>query len=445
MWFSVVQAAGGRAESRGANPTFTRPPSLALRPAGQPANPAHTDMHTKLRTLILSLALGAAATLPARAAVTLDGTNVQVGGFFSQGWLDSTNNNFPTTDNGGTFDFREEGFNVSTTIGSHLRIGAQVFAQRLGDIGGDQVKLDWADADYNFASWFGLRAGRVKFPKGLYGEALDLDMVRPFVFLPSAIYSPILRDFSSSFNGGMAYGTVNVGKKNSFDYEIFYGFIPMTPNEGVANFYNTAGLYAPPGLTQIKMNSTTGGQLTWNTPIEGLKAVYSYSFFGDLRTDGPFAAYPPVNLHTNIDRFTYSTWSAEYLRGDWTFAAEYQKNSGNITYEAPPVLGVVGNTVGWTGWYVSAARRLSSKWEVGSYFGSLHDGESTTPGNLPSQFQHDLAMSVRYDISEHAIIKLEWHDINGTYQTFNTTQIPNPADKLKNNTQLIAVKTTLFF
>ena len=413
--------------------------------AGRRGREAHfTTMHTTLRTLILGAIIGLATALPSRAAITIDGTNVQVGGFFSQGWLDGTNNNYPTVDNGGTWNFREEGFNASTTVGSHLRLGAQVFAQNLGGIGGDQVKLDWADADYNFSSFFGLRAGRVKFPKGLYGEALDLDMVRPFIFLPAAVYNPILRDFSSSFNGAMAYGSVNAGK-SSFDYEIFYGYIPMTPNEGVANFYNTAGLYAAPGLTNIRMNSATGGQVTWNTPISGLKAVYSYSYFGDLRTDGPFAAYAVVDLHTNIDRFTYRTYSAEYLRDSWTFAAEFQRNSGNITYEAPPILPQVGNAVGWTGWYVSAARRFGDKWELGTYYGSLQDGASSTPGSLPSQYQHDTDFSVRYNVNDHVIVKLEWHDIDGTYQTFNTVQIPNPANKLKSESQVIAVKTTLFF
>jgi hypothetical protein len=400
-------------------------------------------MHTKIRTLILSAFIGLASAIPGRAAITIDGTNVQVGGFFSQGWLDDTNNNYPTSDNGGTWDFREEGFNASTTVGSHLRLGAQVFAQRLGAIGGDQVKLDWADADYNFSPYFGLRAGRVKYPKGLYGEALDLDMVRPFAFLPSAVYNPVLRDFSSSFNGGMAYGSIPVGKSNSFDYEVFYGYIPMTPREGVANFYNTAGLYTPSGLTNIRMNSTTGGQLTWNTPVSGLKLVYSYSFFTDLRTYGPFAAYPPVSLHTNIDRLSYNTYSAEYLHNDWTFASEFQRTSGNIKYGAFPVLPTVGGAVNWTGWYVSAARRLGEKWELGTYYGVLRDGAGSVPGSDPSQYQRDFDFSVRYNVNDHVIVKLEWHNIDGTYQLFNTAQIPNPSPKT--SSQVFAVKTTLFF
>jgi len=111
-----------------------------------------------------------------RGAIAIGNSNVQIGGFFSQGYLYSNNNNLPTQDVGGTWDFREAAFNVTDTIGAHLRVGGQVFEQRFGNIGADKMILDWAIADYNFASWFGIRAGRVKYPKGLYGEALDLDV-----------------------------------------------------------------------------------------------------------------------------------------------------------------------------------------------------------------------------------------------------------------------------
>jgi hypothetical protein len=60
------------------------------------------------------------------AAISLEGTDVQIGGFFSQDYLYSNNNNYPTADKGGTWDFREMAFNASTTFGSHLRVGAQV-------------------------------------------------------------------------------------------------------------------------------------------------------------------------------------------------------------------------------------------------------------------------------------------------------------------------------
>ncbi|HYD85132.1 MAG TPA: hypothetical protein VEA63_13800, partial [Opitutus sp.] len=54
--------------------------------------------------------------------------NVQLGGFFSQGYLKSDHNNYPVDTEDGTFDFREYALNASTTLGAHFRVGGQIFA-----------------------------------------------------------------------------------------------------------------------------------------------------------------------------------------------------------------------------------------------------------------------------------------------------------------------------
>jgi hypothetical protein len=380
-------------------------------------------------------------------AIPIGDTNVQIGGFFSQGWLYSSDNNYPTANKGGTWDFREMAFNVSTTFGSHVRVGGQAFAQSFGAIGGDKVILDWAVADYNFSPAFGVRVGRVKYPKGLYGEALDLDVVRPFVFLPGAVYSPILRDFSASFDGAMIYGSFNVGG-SSFDYKAFYGDIPITSGKGVAEFYNNAGLYsaAAGGVAKLEMDAVAGGQLVWNTPVSGLKFAYSYSHFDNLATEGPFVAMAALNLKSNIERFSWNTISAEYLWGNWVFAGEWQRTKGKLAYATSPmvVVSVSNSPVGWDGWYLSAARRLNDKFEVGAYYGSL---ESNTGSNtsLPQNHQRDTALSIRFDINEHVLIKVEGHYIDGTYQTFNTVRLPNPSATRSDDTVVFAVKSTFSF
>jgi len=389
-------------------------------------------------------ALGSLLSGTALAAIPVGSSDVQIGGFFSQGYLYSSNNNYPTADKGGTWDFREMAFNASTTVGAHLRVGGQVFAQRFGALGADKVILDWAVADYNFSPQFGVRVGRVKYPKGLYGEALDLDVVRPYIFLPGAVYSPILRDFSASFDGGMLYGTLEAGK-SSFDYKVFYGDIPMSPEKGVAEFYNNSGLYAASGVGGLAMDSVAGGQLTWNTPVSGLKFAYSYSYYTNLTTDGPFAAYAAVNLHSQFHRFTWHTVSAEYSWNSWVFAGEWQRCGGDLDYAALPLLPTVHDRSGWDGWYVSASRRLNEKFEVGAYYGDLEQRFSTRPSSDPTVHQRDASASLRFDVNEHLLFKLEVHSIDGLYQTFNTVRIPNPPTDRSDRTSVIAVKTTLSF
>jgi hypothetical protein len=371
---------------------------------------------------------------------------VTIGGFFSQGYLHSSGTNFPTANKGGTWDFREMGVNASTTLGAHLRVGAQGFAQRFGALGGDKLILDWAVADYNFRQQLGVRVGRVKYPKGLYGEALDLDAVRPFAFLPTALYSPVLRDFAASFDGAMVYGTIDAGK-SSFDYKAFTGDIPISPEKGVAEFFNSSGLYstATGGVAKLGMDRVSGGQLAWNTPVSGLKIVHSYSRFRNLSGDGPFVAAPVLNLHANVATFFWSTFSAEFSRGNWTFASEWQRTGGPLAYAAQPVVATVNDRVGWDSWYVSAARRLGRKLEVGTYYSTLWSRFSTSPRSAPGNHRTDKVVSLRYDVNDHLLVKLETQFIEGNLQVFNTPRIPNPAATRSDRTTVFAAKTTVSF
>ncbi len=394
-------------------------------------------MNRFLRLSGLLCALAGANFL--HAAVSIGNSNVQIGGFFSQGYLKSSKNNFPFEAKDGTWDFREMAVNVSTTFGSHLRVGAQGFAQRLGNYGNDKVVLDWAVADYNFRPEIGVRAGRIKYPKGLYGEALDVDAIRPFIFLPSSLYNPVLRDFSSSFDGAMVYGTLSTAKAGSVDYKIFYGDIAMNTEQGVADFFNDTGYFAG-GVRSLEVDHIKGAALDWSTPVQGLKLHLSYSQLSDAKGRGPFAPMPvlPLLIGVTID---YTTVGLEYTYNDWTFAAEWQDQSGDSLVQAIPA---VNNADDYRSknYYVSVARRLGEKWELGAYF-SKSKNKDTDGAPDPANHLDDLAVSVRYNVNENVILKAEFHTIDGRYNVFNTPRTPNPtrADSMS----FWAVKSTFIF
>ena len=394
------------------------------------------------RALLAFVICGTFASL-AHGAIPVGNSNVQIGGFLSQGYIYSDGNNYPFKDDGGTVDFREMGFNASTTLGAHLRIGGQLFAQRLGNYGNDKVKLDWANADYNFRQEFGVRVGRIKYPKGLYGEALDLDVIRPFVFLPMSVYNPILRDFSASFDGAMLYGTLTLGKQGgSLDYKIFYGDIQMNTEQGVADFFNNAHLYAGTGVQRLGLDHVSGVAFDWSTPVSGLKIHASYSQLKDTFGNGQFAAAPVLPISVMLPKLGYTAVGAEYSRSNWTFAGEYFVQEGDTLVTAAPVLNSAGK-YGTNAWYVSAARRLNDKWEVGGYYSFSEDRHASAGATKDSKQLGDWALSVRYDVSEHVTIKAEGHAVEGNYNMFNTAATPNPT--LKHSTSYFAVKTTLSF
>lgn len=395
----------------------------------------------RLRSGFIFAFLLALAGPSTRAAIPVSGTNVQIGGFFSQGYLQSSGNNHPFEAKDGTWDFREMGVNVSTTVGAHLRFGAQGFAQRLGNYGGDKVKLDWAVADYNFRQEIGIRIGRIKYPKGLYGEALDLDALRPFVFLPMGVYNPVLRDFSSSFDGGMIYGALSAGRAGSFDYKAFYGDIPMNTDMGVADYFNNASLFAAPGVSALSVDRVAGVAVDWTTPVSGLKVHVSYSKLYEVEGRGQFAAMPVLPVLIRVSP-SYTTLGVEYATEAWTFAAEWLGQEGDSYVQAAPVLNSTGK-FGSDNSYVSAARRFGDKWEVGANFSFSRNRHPTAGTPEAAKKLKDWAICVRYNVNEHVVIKAEHHWLDGRYNMFNTAKTPNPS--LKDDSSFFAVKTTLSF
>jgi len=388
--------------------------------------------------LAAGLALAGTSTF---AAIPVGNSNVQIGGFFSQGWLKSSGNNYPVEALDGTFDFREMAINVSTTLGAHFRVGAQGFAQTLGNYGDDKVLLDWAVADYNFRPELGVRAGRIKYPKGLYGEALDLDMIRPFVFLPGALYNPVTRDFNASFNGGMVYGSINAGRVGTFDYKVFFGDIPMNAEQGVADFFSTTGIYAAPGVRDLGMDYTTGAQVFWSTPLAGLRLGASYSYLRHVFGNGRFAFFPAIDVNVVGDKYSYTTFSAEYVRNNWTFAAEWERVGDTFTVTSIGPVQLEKN--GSESWYVSAAYRLNARFEFGTYYSQMVN-RFASPGTPKAQKQlADWTISVRFDLNEHVLCKVEYHDISGRMGMFNTIRTPNPVKR--DDSSFVAIKTTFSF
>lgn len=392
---------------------------------------------------LAGVALALVVAAPAQAAGAFE--NIQFGGFISQGYLKSTDNNYPVDTTDGTFDFREMAFRASSTFGTHLRVGGQLFAQTLGKYGDNKVILDWASADYNFRQEIGVRVGRVKYPRSLQSEVLDADETRPFIFLPQSIYDSRLRDFQASFDGAMVYGTLSAGQ-SSFDYKVFYGDIPMKTRSGVGDFFNTSSLFAnPPGVSSLGIDSVRGATLSWTTPIVGLRVGLNYSELSNLLAVGPFQQMPSLTSQINLTRTQYENVSAEYSTGPWTLTAEYLLQMGKSELTLPAALRqpMRYSNFGSKAFYVAVARRLGKQFEVGSYYTELRNSYPSTSG--PENKRRDLAVALRYDFNDHLIFKLEAHAIDGTRDIFNVPDIENTPKSLKDSMTLFAFKTTLTF
>jgi hypothetical protein len=109
---------------------------------------------------LLATLCAAPVALHAQFDFKLDGRDVQVHSFASQGFMYSNQNNYLTTDTShGSFAFTDAGANISSPITDHFRVGAQVYFRNVGAMGNFRPTLDWALGAYKFKSWFGIRGG----------------------------------------------------------------------------------------------------------------------------------------------------------------------------------------------------------------------------------------------------------------------------------------------
>ena len=182
-----------------------------------------------------ALLLAATTAGPLEAYELNPGTNlppVDFHGFVSQGFLYSSDNNYLGNSSHGSFKFTEAGLNASFNPLPRTRIAAQGFTYDVGDAGGYDLVLDYALAEYTFNDYFGVRAGRVRLPAGIYKDIQDVDMARTFVLLPQGIYDARFRDFSLSLDGGEFFGTLPLRQAGSLSYEIYAGMINPDDNGG---------------------------------------------------------------------------------------------------------------------------------------------------------------------------------------------------------------------
>ncbi len=323
-------------------------------------------------------------------------------------------------------------------------MGAQVFGQKLGPYGDDKLKLDWGVVDYQAEQWFGLRAGRVKLPRGLYNETLDLDSTRPFVLLPQGVYDARLRDFQASFDGGMAYGNIDLKKAGSLDYKLFGGHIPMSVNSGASDYFN---IDAPFPNLEIGMDDAFGASLFWNTPLTGLRVGYSFSRFDDFSTLRyvPFRHADTYKVAPTYDRHLASV---EYTRGNWVFAAEggLDDTEYYVAFhkDGVPYAHLYPNSYYY---YVSATWRPKHWLELGTYYSGYHFNQLGvgTPVQVPNLDQGDTALSARFNVTDYLYFKIEGHYMNGAGEVFDVPSHPQPINQRNNSWGMFDAKVGFSF
>ncbi|WP_300671855.1 hypothetical protein [Desulfoluna sp.] len=346
-------------------------------------------------------------------AAAVDMASVQLHGFLSQGYLKTDTHDalFAETSSGGTFEFNEFGVNVASQVNDDLRVGMQLLSRDLGEIGNNEVELDWAYGDYNYRNWLGIRAGKMKTPYGLYNQSRDIDAVRTSIMLPSSIYSEGYRESLSTTIGLGAYGELPGG----VEYQVVYGTTQLKEDEGVSK---TLGLLTEFfGVTEFSNSSVDwaySGDLKWSTPVDGL--TLGASTMGYKAAISSEIPYDDFDFNLEVKSYV---GSMEYVIGDLTLASEYQQMT--IDY-AIPTFGY-GDETTTEEYYFLASYRVNEWFEMGTYYSVDYsdkddkDGDSYKKHNHPAarSWLKDFALTTRFDVSDSMVVKLEGHLMDGLY------------------------------
>lgn len=350
-------------------------------------------------------------------AMAYDAGGVDIHGFISQGFLISNDYNYlahNSTD--GSFEYNEVGINFSKQLNENLHIGMQLFSRDLGDAANNKVSLDWAFGDYSFKDWLGLRAGRIKIPKGLYNETRDMDMLRTNIVMPQGIYNDFERDYLIAMNGASLYGNVILGRGGLLQYQLLAGALNSDPESGAGKYAQSKmGNFAT--LNDSNLDTAYAGVLRWETPLEGLRLGYTY-FMTDsdqyITVNEPYATSigltdPNIVTSGNGD---VQVFSVEYTWSDLVVAAEYLQKSTTAN-----VLGAETKTVAES-YYLSTSYRFTDLFSLGAFYSVYYPDKDDKDGmNLAvdhEAWEKDLALSLRFDLNEYWVLKIEGHAVDGT-------------------------------
>jgi hypothetical protein len=385
------------------------------------------------RALLALLLGGSSLARDARADAADTGfslSKLEAHGFVSQGYLRTTANNYLAKSSSprGSFEMAEVGLNFTQPLSEKLRTGIQLFARDLGPIGNYDIKADWFYVDYRWSDALGFRAGRIKLPYGLYNEINDIDSARVPILLPQSVYPTRNRDYLLAQTGVEIYGRLLTGAAGALDYRAYGGTIFLDAT-------------TPPGSPIVVQELTVpylfGGRLLWETPLEGLRVGASAQKLrldttllqGDTRT---LAKIPAV------------LWvaSLEYVADDLTLAAEYGRWHVSSTSSQPddPTFNFERDSESA---YAMAALRLNDWFEPCVYYSLFFPDVKDRKGTGAQQ--HDVALTLRFDLATHWLFKLEGHYMLGTADLDPRLNGGTALDDLTRRWGAFFAKTTAYF
>lgn len=355
-------------------------------------------------------------------------SDVEIHGFVTQGFLFSSHNNYLTMQSSaGSLRWTDGAVSLSDPLTDSLRVGIQLHMYQLGQLGGSNLKIDWASADYRVNDHLGFRAGKVKTVMGLFNDSQDIDAIFLWTLLPQCSYPGDNEGFFLAHLGGEVYGYLPIGERGGkLRYDGYAGESYLPLDGGFIKQLEDAGVL----FTTAPGGKTYGGDLRWAAPWKGFLVGFSPMALAEN------GAAPGGSLH--VPPFVMTAQYAQYTRGKFYLGGEYDRAPFN------EVLTVGRTTIPMPmdlrSWYVMASYRLTRKIEAGSYYS--HYINKATNTAQPANYAKDWVVSGRYDFNSYFYGKVEGHFLRGNGIGFYASTNPNG---LAPNSNMLAAKVGFSF
>jgi hypothetical protein len=144
--------------------------------------------------------------------------------------------------------------------------------------------------------------------------------------------------------------------------------------------------------------------------------------------------------------------SAEYTRGDAVVTAEYSRWHSNQTSDLEPSSSPEAERT-----YAMFTYRVASWLQPGAYYSLFFPyvdnrwGHNTTPANAATTcsktacWQHDMAVTLRFDLTVNWLLKLEAHFMDGAAGLSNPLQVGTRPQSAERDWLAFLVKTPGYF
>jgi hypothetical protein len=218
------------------------------------------------------------------------------------------------------------------------------------------------------------------------------------------------------------YGNRTLGAAGELEYQVWLGTLSIPDNALVVSGAT---------LDKIDTKYVTGAQVFWQSPLDGLRigatalrtSIDFHLTLSPANTTAVIMAglVPPDYDGALVVSQRPDTWivgSAEYVHEAWSFAIEYSRAFKHQRTSLPAAIATFDEDSERL--YGMASYRESPRLEVGGYYSVLHLDAGDRHGRDPKYaerffaFQRDLAATVRIDVNDRWLWKLEAHFIDGT-------------------------------